>query len=640
MTRWIGPACLAAAYLAGSQAADAQSARDRMGGSLGRGLPFSTLPERLQGPPRGEGELPFGRSQPPSDMSGRGNEPPIADGYAPGFYRSPSTGPMVNPFSLPRDLMGPLPGQDRRFPFGRYAFPGLPEDEMGAVGSMEALIPPAEGDAGAIQPLTLPPESSLREVESPLIPRPPTPDTQPTFPPLGLGEVLASAERFYPPYLAFLQERAVADGELLTAVGGFDLGVNLDARNWALGYYKRYLYDFFVDQPTTLWGTRFFAGYRLAAGDWPPYYQYLQTNGGGAYVAGLELPFLRGGRIDERRAVLYQAEIDRRRVEPDISRQRILLFNQAAKAYWAWLAAGKSYAVFERLLKLAEDRIEGLEEQVARGAEPAFNLVDNQRVLLQRRQLLVAARQDFQQAAVNLSLFARDRYGLPLVPQADRLPGDFPPVEPPNPERLEEDVRVALRLRPELPDLRFQAQRINVDRDLARNQMLPGLNLYVYTEQNVGAPVPLRNKQPFILESSLLFDVPLQRRQARGRIRSAEGQLSQIALRERFATEQIAVEVKNAMIALEALHEQMIQKRLTVQANQRLEEGERAKFPAASTILLVFFREEQTAQAEVDLIDAEARYFDALADYRAALGVDALPPQGFFKPARQHRYIP
>jgi outer membrane protein TolC len=588
-------------------------------------LPFSVQPDQLPGPPRVDGQLPLNFAEPPSSLPGRMQGPPRADGYSPSYpipidptpggMRTPTPG-AFNPLPSRSDLLIPPatpPPPESLTPGGMQIDPltGQIRIQPGAPGDLPEL------------PLV----SDLTFRELPFLPGVPRRGMAARAP-LSLNEVLSSAERTYPPFLAYLQERNVALGDLMSAEGSFDLSVSADARNWGLGYYKRYLYDVFFEQPTQLWGAKFFAGYRLGVGDWPIYYQYLQTNGAGAYVAGMDLPILRNGRIDAKRAKLYQSELERRKVEPAISKQRITLIKDASKAYWNWVAAGQSYLVFERLMQIAKLRNDAIRRQVEERAVAPIELTDNTRVILSRQVQVLAARRRFQQATIELSLYLRDANSLPTLAEPTRLPPQYPAIIPPELARLQDDLEIAQRLRPELRVLQFQYMKVDIDRRLAVNQRLPGLNLYLYSEQNTGTPVPLRNKQPFILESSLLFEVPLQRRYAKGRELAANAQMRQVRYDQQFTRDRIIADVKDAGTALEVAHEQVERYQTYLILTRKLEEAELKRFSeGASNILFVNIREQGTADAEVFLIEATAKYFSALAEYRGALGTDALPPQ-------------
>ena len=174
----------------------------------------------------------------------------------------------------------------------------------------------------------------------------------------------------YPPYLAILQERAIASGDLLSARGAFDLNLNADSRNYPLGYYDRGVHDVFLEQPLRWNGAKVFAGYRLAQGQFPTYYNYLNTRGGGAFVSGFDLPLLRNREIDARRAKEVQAEIERRKVEPTILKQRIDLFKNVSKLYWNWVAAGQTLAISRDLVRVAEARERGPRTAAPRRVTP------------------------------------------------------------------------------------------------------------------------------------------------------------------------------------------------------------------------------------------------------------------------------
>lgn len=601
--RRIWPIAAAVALMEGG--AVAQVDLPEGGGSMRGQLPFSTTPDRLPGPPRVMGELPAGETQPPSDLPGGSfAQPPRAMGETPPtspffpFFPSTTTRPGLPPLLSPYGAIGGRPGANRALPL---------------------FLPEAAGEVA--QP-GLPPAIEPGEVDRPAPERAP-----PAGPALALEEVLASSERNYPPFLSVLQERRLGDGDVLSARGSFDLFFNTDARNYPLGFYDRYVWDVFVEQPLFNNGGEVFAGYRLAQGQWPVYYNYLNTRGGGAFVAGLKFALLKNRAIDARRAKLLQSEIERRKVEPTILKERVTLFKNASKVYWEWVAAGRAYRVSEDLVRTVEARYRGLERQV-----PTFireiDLESARLSVLSRQQQLVVARLRFQQASIELSLFLRDRYCFPILADQDRLPAEFPAVPPPDGARMAEDIDVALRLRPEILALRLQAQKAVVEREYAVNQLQPSLSLYLYSEQNVG----VRDKdlggdfRPFILESSLLFDVPLQRRFARGRVIAADASLRQIALQTRFAVDRIRADVQQALTAVDAAYEQLRRYREYVERTRRLEDAERRLFQRGlSTILNVFIREQATADAEILRIDAEAKYLSAVADYRAALGLDAVP---------------
>ncbi|HMB02778.1 MAG TPA: TolC family protein [Isosphaeraceae bacterium] len=576
-------------------------------------LPFSVDPDRLPGPPRAMGELPIGETQPPSTLPGNLFPPPRAMGEAPpgspAYIQEPgrpgarALEPPDRGFLMPGPLIPLAPRLPGSVVPPEFFFPGVTRSGR----------PSAEG-----APLAPGPESARR-----------TPGGIGTGPPLSLEEVVGSALGSYPPFLAALQERGIAEGERLSALGAFDLNLNADSRNYPLGFYRRSVHDVFFEQPLRLFGADVFTGYRLAEGKWPTYYNYLNTRGGGAFVGGFKVPLLKNRAIDARRAKLAQAEIERRKVEPTILKERISLIKDAAKDYWAWVAAGQAVAVYRDLIRLGEARGEALESQVREQLIRPIELVDFRRVLLARQQQLVAAERRFQQAGIELSLFYRDHLGCPVLPDPARVPAAFPAVPPPDAAGFAQDVEVALRLRPEILGLRLQARKAQIERQYAENQAKPSLYLYVYTEQNVGARTRDLGSdfRPFIAETSLLLDVPLQRRYARGRIAAADGALRQLALQTRFAADRIRADVLDAHSAVQAAWGQVVRYREYEAQTLRLQEAEATLLrEGGSTILLLNLREQATSDARVARIEAEAKFLSALADYRAALGLDSANP--------------
>lgn len=489
-------------------------------------------------------------------------------------------------------------------------------------------------------PEELPPPADPAEPTTPPAPQPaeseplPVPTTEfllsPDQSPLTLEEVLASADQSFPLLLAIQQERAIAAGQRLAAEGAFDLNVRLRG-SLQDGTFEGNRLDLALDRPTTFYGTSLFAGYRLGVGDFPVYYGDRLTAEGGELRAGVQVPLWRDGPIDRRRAALRQAQITQSLAEPAIQRARIDVLRAAARAYWNWAAAGEQYRVAEALLRLARDRQAGFEEQFRLGQVAEFVVVDNRRLIYEREGALLAAERRWQQTAFELSLYLRDAEGNPLLPPASRLPGKLLSEElvPPRTERLAEDIQTAYRYRPELVRFRLLKERVAVDLRLAENQTWPALNVQLAGAQDVGPgkqATGIFALDRSLLEGSVLMDVPLQRREALGRLRTAQSTLAQLLAQEKFAQDQIGVEVQDAVSALDRTYYRWLRARDEQRVAQQVAELERERFRLGqSNLLEVNLRELAAAGAQAKVIDAAADYARALADHRAALGLDALP---------------
>ena len=444
--------------------------------------------------------------------------------------------------------------------------------------------------------------------------------------PLPLDEVLAAVERHYPLLRAAEQERALAGGRLLSALGVFDLNLTAGADGGG-GTYDNVRTAVGLSQGLPVGGLGVFAGYRTGYGDFPTYNLGGKTADGGEFRAGLSLPLLRDRAIDRPRATVQQARIDVRLAEPAIDRQRIDFHRAAARTYWNWVAAGRRLRIAQELAELAEVRDEQLKGRVAADATARIERTDNQQNIALRNGLLVQAQRAFQQAAIELSLFLRDDAGSPTLAGADRLP-DFPPVQPADPAAFDALLRAAFDNRPEPKRLRLQRERTAVELALAANQTLPGLNATLTAGQDVGygkstlsGPNGLDRTT---LAAGLAFQLPVQRRDARGRVTAAQALLVQLEAQLQQAEDVVRAEVQDAFSAVERAAEFHTQAAARVALARQVAEGERAKFAAGqSTVLTVTLREQAAFDAELTAVGAKQDYFRAVADLLASVGAAA-----------------
>ena len=230
---------------------------------------------------------------------------------------------------------------------------------------------------------------------------------------LALFELLRSVERHFPLLLAAQEEIALAEAEQLAARGRFDLRVVAQGDYAVDGYYQNEQTRLGLEQPTGLGGATFFSGYKLGTGDFPIYDDGLRSNEGGELNAGVRLPLLAGRAIDPRRLAVWRAEISRAQADPAIAAKRLDFARKAAHAYWKWVAAGQKRLIFERLLRLAVDRQATIEQAAALGDLPLLSVEDNQRLVVERRSIMVSAERELQRAAIEVSLYLRNDEGAP-----------------------------------------------------------------------------------------------------------------------------------------------------------------------------------------------------------------------------------
>ncbi len=446
---------------------------------------------------------------------------------------------------------------------------------------------------------------------------------------LTLEEVLDSARSHFPMLQVMRLEREARAGKVLSTDGAFDLKIGAKAHLQPLSFYENYSAGGGLEQPTTLWGTRLYADYRYGTGKFPSYDGGRLTDQSGEVRAGAEIPLLRGGAIDQARADRRDAALTLERLDPELQLERVQVERDAGVAFWDWLAAGRLIDIARALLDAAEARQTQIEGRVKRGGEAEINLVDNQRLVIERRVLLRGAQRDFNQAALRLSLFLRDPDGAPMVPGPDRLPKAFPEERRPDRRAFEDDLADARENHPILREFDVRRQQLELEVKVARNEMLPNVDLVLEGSQDFGDPEPGIDQRGVLssaprsdaeVKALIRFELPVQRRKARGRLAVAEARLAQLERRAQFQKERVVAEAAQAIEALEAAYEQTFQARENLRLAERLRTAEERKLKLGlSNLINVNIREVQAATAARQLVQAQQSYFRALADYEARI---------------------
>ncbi len=286
-------------------------------------------------------------------------------------------------------------------------------------------------------------------------------------------------------------------------------------------------------------------------------------------------------------------------VGPTAGERRLAFQRTAARAYWAWVAAGHNLNAARDHLAPARDRDDKLRTKAIPVPDPRPVAVENLRELAHRNLRVVDAEKLFRRAQVELSLFLRDpATGDPVLAGLDRVPA-FPRLLEPDPDRFQEAVRTAIDQRPELVRLRHEAEAVEATRVVVGRHRFPW-----------------------------------QRREAEGNVRLVDSRVSNLLLKQRFAADAVRAELQDALARLERAYEGRKEARRWGDLARKAAADERKRFDLGlSDVAKVSGREADALDADAAETAALFDYFVALADYRAALGLGADGPQPTALPA-------
>ena len=439
--------------------------------------------------------------------------------------------------------------------------------------------------------------------------------------PLLPEEVLRSSALTFPQVLEAFEREAAARADQLGADGAFDLMLKGEYYDRLTGYYSGGFGKVEARQPLMPYGAEVFGSYRVSSGDFPTYENYDYTNQLGEVKVGALFSLLRNRDIDSRRFALEDTRLAASQAQLDVLLVQLNVQHEALRAYWRWVAAGEEIRVFEELLEIAEARQIGLTREVGEGARARIALTENEQNLLARRSLLEEAKRNFLTAANSLGFYLRGSDGQMIIPTREMLPDlDTMTAIAPVDRLVATPISDVIRDRPELQTFKLALERANNRVELRRNDLQPKLDASVELSRDfgqIGPGGPGFDSTDTVV--GLTFTVPLQRREARGRVQRAEAELRETELRQRRIADQITTEVGNILVNLDtALKQAQLADAEVKQASQMVQ-AERTRFRlGAGDFFFVNQREETAANAQIKAIRAEIAGRLAEASYNAA----------------------
>ena len=199
-------------------------------------------------------------------------------------------------------------------------------------------------------------------------------------------------------------------------------------------------------------------------------------------------------------------------------------------------------------------------------------------------------------------------------------------MEPPPPGDFQQDLASALTRRPEPRLLMYEIDQIDLDRRLASNNLLPSLDVVAEASQDAGVPASsLNDKGQLELVVGFQGEVPIQRRKARGKIQSTTAKIAQVAEKLRLQRDRIGAELQTAYNGLILAAKIVEQSEISLRAAWDTLSRYRFAFERGKIDLIYLnLLETKTNETEIKLIEAQQRWFSALAEMQATLGLDPL----------------
>ncbi len=338
------------------------------------------------------------------------------------------------------------------------------------------------------------------------------------------------------------------------------------------------------------------------------------------FIVGGSFKLLRGFMINDEYAEYQKAQLAGPMAEITVAQKRQDLYLAGAVQYWDWQVAVKQAEIVERALAVAKERLVQVERLAKGGKVAPLDVIEVNQEVQQRREAALAAQRQVEYEQYNLALFLWEQ-GEPVTPRSEWAP-EFQGETPlPTKEEIAAYKVEAKEDRPEVRNYYIEAQMNNIDLKLAKNHLLPKLNLdggrmdtpgdwIVGVGYRVGAQ----------------FAMPLFQREGRGKVMTAEAEQQQLVLSQLYTEQQVSVDVDNWLSAQVRARDRVKAATEALRLAKTLEEGERKRYNlGASTILFVNLRERNVVDTAYQLYRAQADYAVARGGMLWARGVLSKP---------------
>jgi hypothetical protein len=436
---------------------------------------------------------------------------------------------------------------------------------------------------------------------------------------VSLDEVIKSAIKNYPKILSHYDKIRSLESDLLASKGFFDIRLKQNYSAKTRGYYDGKTYDAEIEKYLGVLGSKVYSGYRKSYGKFAEYDGQQLTNSQGEFRAGAKFSLLKDRDIDDNRLAIILGNLGVEEGKIELENIKMEIVRDATKAYWSWVTSGRILQIYEDLYQLSLNRQKQLQARAKQGDIAEIVVVENRKNLLKRKASLVKIRQEFESNCLYLSLFYRDEESKPIVTtlaNLAKIPLTLP--KPPNEKEFKNSQELALNKRPEIRLLKIKNDEESNKLKLAKNSLQPQLDVEVGASKDQGLGPTSRSQANNY--ANITMSMPLQLREARGKVGSSEAKISALKYQRSLLEDQIKVEIDQILVKVLMINETHQLLNEEVKLAEILQNSEVEKFKhGASNFFLVNIREQDLASSKAALAEVYKEYQNSLADYKLAV---------------------
>lgn len=411
-----------------------------------------------------------------------------------------------------------------------------------------------------------------------------------------------------------------AEADLLTAKGGFDPAVALNADRKTFDGKNYYFYtnpELKIPTPIGIdvkTGVENNGGNNLSS----------EITSGQSSYAGLEIALAKGLLIDKRRAALQQARIFRNQSEQERLKMLNDLLFDAYNSYWQWAGAYQLFSVYSKFLNISNDRLRLVKIAYQNGDRSWADSVEAY-TQVQNFEILQA------DAAVklNTAVFELSNYLWLQNDSAFILPDNYVPdtvafAINKYDASLNDIISNAITQNPSILSYNYKLDALEVERRLKFQNLLPVLNLktnllnkdyYVFKGFNSAL---LENNYKWGLD----FKLPLFLREGRGEYRKAKLKITETNLELNAKQWEVQNKVKNYFTEANLLQKQLQTIQSAYNNYNTLLKTEVLRFNnGESSLFIVNTRENKVIETVQKQVELRVKYFKAIyaVDWAAGL---------------------